>query len=89
MIGLWNLILLIFLDGRIELQSKLCSYCLQLAIAWYFEPFLIDGQFYKTLQYLGDILLRNSIVLYTIAMINVTCLVFGISCYFGTDCTFW
>ena len=37
-IGGLNLVILHYVDGTIFLVSKLCFYCLQLSILWYFEP---------------------------------------------------
>ena len=38
LVGGLNLVLLQNIDGTIFLVSKLCFYCLQLSILWYFEP---------------------------------------------------
>jgi len=37
-VGGLNLVILHYVDGTIYLVSKLCFYCLQLSILWYFEP---------------------------------------------------
>ena len=37
-VGGFNLLLLILLDGTIQLVSKLCFYCLLLSVMWVLEP---------------------------------------------------
>ena len=39
LVGGFNLVLLHYIDGTVFLVSKLCFYCLQLSIMWFFEPY--------------------------------------------------